>query len=894
MSLDYRLFTVLFFSSLLGFTQTISLEGFVKDTQGVPLEMANVIAINNETGGMASFSATDEKGAYKLKLAKDKSYTVRVSYMGFETEKKIYDTTNSKKELLYDFELIEKANQLDGVELTYEMPVTIKGDTIVYNADAFTTGKEKKLEDVLKKLPGIDINEDGDVEVEGKKVSKIMVEGKDFFDGDSKLATKNIPANAIKKVEVLKNYNEVSQMRGLENDEDAIALNIRLKEGKDSFWFGEITAGGGAEERYIIHPKLFYYSPKKSLNILTDVNNIGEVPFTMRDYFKFSGGFKNIMKKGGSSMRTSSEQLGFSFAKNDRANEITSKFGALNFNYTFNEKLDFSGFAIYNGNETDMLTETNRLYVATDVSEEKKAASIQKSELGLLKLSTNYEPNETFQLDYDVILKKSKQTELNNDHSSVSGVIDTEQNQAPFSVNQNLNAYYTLNDKNVFSTGVQFMFDENAPVYNAASAHEFFMASDLLDLQASDLYDITQNKRQITRKWDAKLDYFFILNNTSNLNFTLGNTSTYQNLDTNIFQTLANESVYDFSTSDLNNKAKFIYNDLFLAFNYNMKFGKLSLTPGLSVHNFTIHDTQFEDSQSQSLQRVLPNFFIKYNFKRTRSLRLEYGITTDFSDVNKYAEGYLLSNYNALIGGNRDIESGMSHSYSVRYMDFNMYNFTNIFASINYNRRINAIKTFSNPISIDRISEYINMQTPDENLTGSIRYGKRFGKFKAVASTNLNYAKSHSLSTIGELESTNFSQNYKAALSTRFKEAPNFEIGYKLSISDYTSNSRESKYITDKPYANIEVTFFKDLIWTADYSYYNYRNTDGSSENKYSFLSSKLYYQKEDSKWEYILSGTNLLQTKSMDSNSATDFLISSSRYFVQPSYYMFTLKYNL
>jgi hypothetical protein len=875
------------------FSQSIKLQGYVKDSQNTVLEMANVIAINQETGGMASFGTTDDKGYYQLKLKKDKSYTIRISYIGFETKKENIKTTSNQKEILKDFILQDKENQLEGVELTYEMPVTVKGDTIVYTTDAFTTGKEKKLEDVLEKLPGVEINEDGDVEVEGKKVSKIMVEGKDFFDGDSKLATKNIPADAVKKVEVLKNYSEVSQMRGLENDEDAIALNIRLKEGKDHFWFGEITAGGGADARYLVHPKLFYYSPNKSLNILTDINNIGEVPFTMRDYFKFSGGFKNIMKKGRSAMRVSSEQLGYSFLKNNKAKAIDSKFGALNFNNSVTDHLDFSGFAIYNENNTEMQTIAQQYYIATNITDNKTLSSLQKSQLGMLKLSSNYKPNASFQLDYDAIIKKSKQTELSRTDSSISDIIDTNKQQEPFSVNQNINVYYTLNDKNIFSSAVQFLYDNNTPIYNASSTHEFFISSDLLDMQESELYDLTQNKKQSVQKWDAKLDYFYILSNTSNLNFTLGNTYSHQKLDSNIFQTLENAN-FDFVDTKFNNQSNFKFNDVFLAFNYNMKYGKLTLTPGVSVHNYNIDDTQYTDTKRQDFQRISPSFFAKYRFKNTRSLQFNYGITSDFSDINKYTTGFILTSYNALIGGNRELESSLSQTYSLRYHDFNMFNFTNIFATINYNKRINTVKTFSNPTSVNRISQYINMTNPDESFSGRIRYDRRFGKFKAVANTSLSYKKS--FSQVQELvqEANSFNQNYKMAVSTRFKSAPNFELGYKIEISDYKNNTSETRYITEKPYASLEMTFLKDFIWTADYKYQNYRNTDETIADTYSFLSSKLYYQKKGSQWEFILSGTNLLQTESMDSNSATDFLISSSRYFVQPNYYMLTIKYNL
>ena len=136
-------------------------------------------------------------------------------------------------------------NVLDEVQITYEIPITIKGDTIVYNADSFKNGSERNLEDVIEKLPGVEINEDGQVEVEGKVVNKLMVNGKDFFDGDTKIATKNIPSNAVDKIQVLRNYSEVSQLKSVRNNSDSFALNIKLKEGKENFWFGNVKTGGG-------------------------------------------------------------------------------------------------------------------------------------------------------------------------------------------------------------------------------------------------------------------------------------------------------------------------------------------------------------------------------------------------------------------------------------------------------------------------------------------------------------------------------------------------------------------------------------------------------------------------------------------------------------------------
>ncbi len=880
--------------SLYSYSQKTTLEGKVTDESGQALEMANVIAITSTTGKMESYSVTNDKGMYQLSLPENSQFTIKVSYLGFTTETLSYVTPFGNQKAVKNFTLKEKSNELGEVEIKYTIPITVKGDTIVYNTDSFTTGNEKKLEDVLEKLPGVEINDDGQVEVEGTQVSKVMVNGKDFFDGDTKLATKNIPADKVDKVEVVKNYSEVSQLKGLENDQDAIALNIKLKEGKENFWFGEITAGAGLDEKYLAHPKVFYYSPKKSLNILTDFNNIGEAPFTMRDYFKFSGGFKNMMKKGGNTIRINSDQLGISLMNNDRALSVVSKFGALNFNYSPSESLDLSGFALYNDSETEMQTESFTQYNVTQTQETSTKNALQRNQLGILKLSSNYKPSALFEWNYDALLKKSKQTETNHLFSSINGVIETQQSQTPFNINQNTEVHYTLNDKNIFSFGVQHYYDKNSPLYNAYSTQEFFENAALLHMQPNAFYDLTQDKSLNTNKIDVKVDYFYVLNNKSNLNFTLGNTLSAQTLQSHIYQTLSDGNTFDFDSQNLNNLADFKFNDLFLALHYNLKIGKLNITPGLSIHQFNLNDTQFGNEKKQAYQKLLPDFYAEYHFKQTRTLRLEYGITNEAMDVTKYAMGLLLNSYQSLSGGNRDIENALYHTYSLRYFDFNMYNFTNIFSGITYKKSVNPVKNTTQLVSTESVSFPINMNQPDESISGNLNAGKKFKRWEINIGSMLNYGKNYGLINNKETLSKSLIQSYNLGIETRFKTAPNIEVGYNYSISDYTGTQRNSKFTTQKPYIKIEDNFLKNFTWTADYSYYDYRDKNQTSASSYSFLSSKLYYQKEGSKWEFILSGDNMLKTGSQDQNFASDFSINTSKYFVQPAVYMLSVKYDL
>ena len=164
--------TIIFLSlSLASFSQ-VKLQGVIRDSLGSPLELANVIAINKATKTLDSYAITNDEGLFRLDLKKNTIYSIQASYIGMKSLDKVLETKEDN--ITQDFVMIQD-NSLDEVELTYEMPVTISGDTLVYNADSFNTGTERKLEDVLKNLPGVEINDDGQIEVEGKVVTKLMV-----------------------------------------------------------------------------------------------------------------------------------------------------------------------------------------------------------------------------------------------------------------------------------------------------------------------------------------------------------------------------------------------------------------------------------------------------------------------------------------------------------------------------------------------------------------------------------------------------------------------------------------------------------------------------------------------------------------------------------------------
>ena len=894
------------------FSQNIRFEGTVKDSTGVGLDMANIMAINQQTKAMDAYAITNEAGKFILSLKANTAYTIKASYIGFQSFEKTVTTTTSNMNFPIT---LREGTVLKDVEVVYEMPVTISGDTIIYNSDSFTNGTERKLEDVLKKLPGVEVNKDGEIEVEGKKVQKVMVEGKDFFDGDTKLATKNIPADALDKIQVLRNYNEVSNLKGLENNEESIALNIKLKEGKKNFWFGDMTAGigvGHEEERYIINPKLFYYNPKYSLNIIGNKNNIGELPLTAQDYFKFTGGFKNMMRKGGSSFNVTSNDLGILGLRNNQAANIESTFGAANFSFNPSKAWTLSGFGILLGNKTEI--ETTNISNRTDnlpdgssqtITETREEFTRQDSKQALLKLSSSYVPSEKVHFDYDALIKFSDQKENSSLFSNLLSDIYTNKKQNPFSINQNLNYYYTLNEKHVFAAEFQHLYQEEDPFYNANLETQPFILSGYNGTQLRD--DVNQNRFVKTNKLDSKFDYYYMVTPKSNINLTLGNTYSYQNFDSSIFQMLDDGSQNNLSSTENSNNVNYSFNDVFLGVHYKFLLGKFTFNPGFSVHQYNMNDEQLGTSNKQSFNRILPDVYALWQIKKSETLTYNYSLTNNFTDINKLAQGYVFSNYNSLFSGNRYLENSTSQVHSLRYFKYNMFNFENIFAAVSYSKQVDAIKNKSLLTGVNQVSSAVNINSAfaDESLSASGNYGRSFAKYyKANLRASFNWNKFNNIRVYPdsdtdpnnnptEIQTTeSFNQSYTIGFSTNYKTIPNLGLSYNYSISDNFSDV----IYTDSPSLTLEYYFLDAFSFTSEYNFYHNYNKSKTIDSEYDFLTASLIYQKKDSKWEWKLSGTNLLDTKSLDTNSFSQLGGTSnfSSYRVQPRFLILSLKYNL
>ncbi len=881
--------------------QNITVTGTVVDSLGTPLQMANVIAYQQDKN-LGAFGITNQAGKYKLEgLKKDSTYTIKVSFLGLkQIEEKVQSL---QKDLVKNFIMFSSADELDAINLTYQMPVSIKGDTIVYDADSFTNGTEDKLGDVLRKLPGVEVNEDGDITVEGQVVEKVQVEGKDFFEGDSRLATKNIPADAVSKVQVLKNYNNQSQLKGLGNDQDRYVINIKLKEGKKKFWFGEATVGvghGGNDERYLIQPKAFYYSEGFSVNVLTDFNNLGVPAFSGRDFRRFTGFGRGDTRQNNASINVSQAST-FNGSATNRALSIDSKFLAGNASWKVSDKLDMSAFAILSSSDTRTRRLNSNTFIDSGLVEDTDDQSTERSEIGLFKLGAEYNPISDLSINYDGRFNVTSERELTDFTSSRSGLVEDigqENEQSPVSYNQSLNAYYTAGEKHIFALETRFLNQEEDPFYNAIrnirDQQDPEPFNGALGLEAADPFNINQERQVNTNKIDAKLDYFYVLNKKSNINFTLGTTISQQNYNSSIFQITDADLRNELQDPLLrNDNVQYNFTDLFAAVHYKFITGKFTITPGVTAHSFRTLDFQNDVENIIETERLVPDLEVRYDIKSSQQLRFNYSQNVTFTDVNSYAEGLIFRNYNRLNGGNNQLEGSLNDNVSLFFRDFNLFNKTNMFARVSYSRRRDAIQSQVQLDGINQVSTPINALFPNESVNGTLSYGKEIKKIQFQARANGSWSSSNNIVNNFEQESTNINHSYGLTARSNFQKGINFDLGYTLAFNNSDNNGFENNSTTNTYNIGMDWQIGKRWLLRGNYDLSDFSNNLGA-ENTFDFLDASIRYQKPDSRWQYSLIATNLLNSEAIVNNTFGQISTSTAQTFVLPRYIYFQMRFDL
>lgn len=887
-----RFLIVFVFFTISSFSQTKFFEGTISDDTNKPLEAANIIAKPLNDKASLKFAISDNKGRYKLELDKNVKYEIIASYIGYRDQIIIIEQDSQK--ISHDFKLESTGENLKEIVIKHELkPVVVKKDTLIFDVKSFANGNERKMKEILEKLPGVEIDKKGIVTVQGKKVTKMLVEGKSFFGGGSKLAVENIPADALDKIEVIDHFNEVGFMKQVSDSED-LAMNVKLKENKKKFVFGDlqagVEAGAGDNGFYLAHAALFYYTPKTNVSFIGDANNVGKSTFTFDDLMRFGGGTSSFL-----SGRKPLTNL-YSFA-NDNKDVIQNKsqFSAFNFSHDFSTKFSITGYGILSKVFTVSRIDNNVEYLNnSSVDYEVKTRNgDNKAILGIGNIKMDYSPSNKEKWYYNGQYQANN-NDLNSVLNSVtnlgSTIFETINKADNSSVKQYLEWHKSYNEHHTTTFVINQAYNKVTPKNNWFTDEPFL--SGLIPLIADKSYQVNQIKKSEINTIDALFKHYWVINNSNHLYTNIGNNFEKSSFKTSEKQILTDGSINDFETAGFGNDIQYQLNDAYFGLEYKFRIGKWINKPGIYMHWYQLKTMQSNTNTAVTKILFQPQWNSDYEFNKSETLSFTYKLENQFPKVNQFADRYTMEFYNAVYKGNALLENEKYHAATLRYSKMNSYTGIIWNGFLNYSKKVKVIR---DEIKLDGINQFntpILTDNPETNVGFMGYVSKRIYRFNLKINANLSWFDYSQ--TLNDITTNNQRNNQSVGFvfKTAYKKWPDLSIGYNKGFSEF-SGLTKSKYQTDAISAAFEITFFKN--WTYKMDYESLKNRDNNKQsNFYDIANTSLFYQKKNKPLGFELSVNNLFDVKKKNTYSFSDYMISQQATYILPRAILFTLSYKI
>lgn len=881
-------YCALFFLFALFSAQAQTLTGTIKDDFDEPLENANVIARATNGKKGIKFAMADHLGRYKMEMDTATNYTITVNYIGHVGDTLHYNY--QKPTTHHDFVLINKGEELKELVIEYDyQPVIVKKDTLIYDVSAFTDGTERKLRDQLEKLPGVEVTDEGQVKVQGKTVNQFMVEGQGFFGGGSRLGVENIPADAVDKVEVLDHFTEVGHMKEVSGSDD-LAMNIKLKEDKKKFVFGDIRTGAGNNQFYETNASLFYYSPKINWSVIGNLNNFGSQLLTYDEIIRFEG-IRSIYTRNNNQEQLIN--LHSYMEPNTDVEENRNQFLASDIRYSFNKKWDIKGLFLMNKNWQQSKTEQSIEYLQNQgiTFEERWNNANSKNQLFSGRINVDFRQNRNTTWKYNIQLAATN----NNRLSEVLSVSENEQKKLVsssdvdnFALSQLFEFHKTINKKHKASFVATHLYRKETPEYRWESNQPFL--ADAILWNAANNYALREVQNSNHNQFQLNLKHYWIAARNHHFYTTLGYDFTQTNLS--ISNHLSdNESWQSLYNQGFDNQLLYELYNPYVGLEYKFLYKKFTSTIGLFANIYQL-DNQYPDKNHRfTTTQLEPEINLEYEFNRSESLKFTYRLNNQFMDASTYTDRWQISSFNALYKGNALLSNLQYQTAFLRYSNFSMYSGFTTYGSISYNKRNKNIRNSVEISGIDQLYETMMVNSPQSNLNAHASISKRFKKIELSVNGSVSWNKYTQLTNNEEVNFKQNSQSIGGGIRTLFKQAPNITVRYSKYFNQmYSSFDNVSQ--SDSFTISLDAKFLENFLLKADYTWY--QNSYKSEKIITQQTNAYLEFHKKDNPWTFMFKGNNLLNNGIKNQISFSDFMIHNSTTYILPRSILFSVQYKL
>ncbi|MGJ8683380.1 MAG: outer membrane beta-barrel protein [Nonlabens sp.] len=887
--------------------QRFEIQGIVQDsTSKELLQSATVFLESKKDSTLISYSITDEQGVFKLVGNTGvEEFNFFTSFTGYKEFTKAINFKDGRTIDLGTISLSSDVEFLEGIVVkARKAPITVKQDTLEFNAKSFNTKADANLEDVIKELPGVEIDKDGKITVNGKEVTKILVNGKEFFGNDPQVALKNLPKEIIDKIQVTESKTEEQKANGEAGDANASEINITIDEDKNKGWFSRLTAGAGTDDRYSASGIVNYFKDTFRVSVLGSTNNINSPGFSFDEIYDAMG------NSAYSISRSSNGSFGINGVSFGGSGGITSSRSAgLSLANDWDEKVELSASYFYGNNDTETATD-NRTTTFLPDREFTTTSSSRGRNMG-----DSHRLNSRVEVKLDTLTTISiepsyTQSSSNNVSNRIANTLDdagqeidvtTSSNSDSDNYNAGVNLYVSRRFK---KKGNSVSLYTTVNTNNSESLNDFFSERIISD---NGTMTSTQIQNQVINQDSKGTGFSFSprwrksLNEDYGLNVAYRISANHNEQNRNVFDrdvTTGEPTIFnaglsnDFETDNTQHRPS-------LGLVYSKDKFRWEVTAGLLYQTLNTSNALLDSSFDRSFSNPYLRAYLSKQIGKFSSIYLNYSNNINVPSINQLQPVENSTNPQNIVTGNPNLEATNTHNLYLNYNNYNWEENKGFYSGAGFTYTDNQVVgiTLTNPDLI-RNTTYTNV---DGTYNGYLYsgYSMKFQKDKRSISLsagldgNLSLDKGFSNGIAFETNNLNISPNlgFEYEIDDIFELETEYNIDFNSSKFSL-ENFEDQKFVNHR--ASIDLTTFwpKNLTLGLRGEYNVFGNVTEEFDNDSFVMIGSLGYKFAKDKAVVKLTAYDILNQVIDTRRTVAQDFISDSSSLVLRQYFMLSFTY--
>jgi len=871
-----------------------------------PLEAATVYLEKIKDSTVTTYTITDEKGFFSLAgKSFQKEAKLYVSFIGYKSFRK--KITFDKQTISLGNIYLEEDNALDEVIITSRAPITIKKDTLEFNVKSFKTKKDANVEDLLKKLPGVEVDANGKITVNGKPVNKILVNGKPFFGNDPTITTKNLSKDIIEKVQITNTKTKAEAFTGQKGDDDNKTINLTIKKENNKGWFGRVAAGKGTDKRYEFASMINRFNNDRRISVLIGGNNTNSPGFSFGEIEKMFGGVNSMSYNSSGAFSINGASFG-----GGRGITATKNIGAT-YADQLGKKVELNTNYFYSSSNSENKSIRNRENILPNSRyfSNTTSSSYSSNKNHSANLEFDIEIDSTFLININpnfVFNKRESSFNRLEETSDENNVLTNTSNSTNSSTSEAKNFENNIDFTKNFGKNGAFLelsisnqIDEtNRENYNLSTTEIINTSTEIRNQFSDEISKFNQLYTKLTYRQplhgkELYLDFSYRYKNDKREN--LKNTFDY-NINTQLYDNFNTLLSSDFTYYDISNTPA-------ARLTYKKKKWRLSFKTGFVFRSLESFDELRPNLNVKKDFKALElSSRFRYRFSKKASMYAGYTLRNTPPSINKLQAFEDVSNPLNIITGNPNLKPTDNHRFYGGYHQFNFQKGVGFFshASFRYSNNNVVAKSSIDPITLIRRTTY-------ENISGNYSFYASGNYSKKIKLDTVKSIKIRTGISVSSNKNINFYNGVQYSSKTtslspnigftfNWKDVLEIEPRYYVSLSNThfdLSNFNTQKFTNHSLRIRTRTTVPKKLEWRNDIRYTYNPNVVAGFQKSAWFWNSTLAYSMFKDHGTLSLKAYDLLNQNTNSKRIATANYIEDSESTVLQQYFMlsFSWKFN-